>query len=233
MSLPKIELPLFELVIPSSGKKAKYRPFTVKEEKILLIAQETKDLDQIILAIKQIITNCTQNVDISDLPMFDLEYIFINIRAKSVNNQLEFTIIDDETKEPVNLGIDLNLISVKTADNHTKKIQINDEYTMLMKYPSIERLKDLSEDNEHDASFNLMIGCIDMLISSDGDKIYKFSEFTKEEITDFIESLNSKTISDIKLFFETMPVLRIEMPYTNKNGNSKTFVMEGLNSFFI
>lgn len=233
MGLPKIELPLFELTVPSNGKKVTYRPFTVKEEKILLLAQETKELDQIILAIKQIISNCVNNIDVNELPMFDLEYIIINIRARSVSNELNFIIIDDETNEKVELNLDLNNITLTTDEKHNKKISINDDYTLIMKYPSIDNLKDILNAENADPIFDMMIGCIDMMISNDGDKIYKFSDFNKKEIIEFIESLNTKTIEDIKMFFKTMPILRIELPYTNKNGNKRTFVLEGLNSFFI
>ena len=233
MSLPKIDLPLFELTVPSNGKKVKYRPFTVKEEKILLIAQETEDLDQIILAIKQIIGNCVVGIDVDDIPMFDLEYMIIHIRAKSVTNELEFNITDNETEENVKLKVDLERITLKTDERHNKNIKINDDYTLIMKYPSIDKLKELQDPNNTDAVFNMMVSCIDVLMSNDGDKIYKFSDFSKEEIMDFIEGLNAKTIADIKLFFETFPVLRIDLPYKNKLGNDRKFVLEGLNSFFI
>lgn len=233
MSLPKIELPLFEMTIPSNGKKVKYRPYNVREEKILLIAQETKDLDQIILAIKQIITNCVQNINVDDLPMFDLEYIIINIRAKSVNNALDFSITDDETNEIINLSLDLNDITLKIDEKHNKKVKVNDDYTLIMKYPSIDILRNIVQSDNVNQLFSVMIACIDMLISNDGDKIYKFAEFNQKEIIDFIESLSTKTLDDIKLFFETMPALRIEVPYINKTGNKKTFVVEGLNRFFI
>jgi hypothetical protein len=233
MSLPKIDLPLFELTVPSSGKKVKYRPFTVREEKILLIAQETEDLDQIILAIKQIINNCVVGIDVDNIPMFDLEYMIIHIRAKSVTNELEFNIVDNETKENIKLRVDLEQISLKTDERHTKKIKISDDYTLMMKYPSIDKLKELQDPDNSDAVFNMMVSCIDVLMSNDGDKIYKFSDFSREEIVEFIEGLNAKTISDIKLFFETVPVLRIDIPYKNKDGNDRKFVLEGLNSFFI
>jgi hypothetical protein len=233
MSLPKIDLPLFELTVPSSGKKVKYRPFTVREEKILLIAQETEDLDQIILAIKQIINNCVVGIDVDNIPMFDLEYMIIHIRAKSVTNELEFNIVDNETKENIKLRVDLEQISLKTYERHTKKIKISDDYTLMMKYPSIDKLKELQDPDNSDAVFNMMVSCIDVLMSNDGDKIYKFSDFSREEIVEFIEGLNAKTISDIKLFFETVPVLRIDIPYKNKDGNDRKFVLEGLNSFFI
>lgn len=233
MGLPKIDLPLFELTIPSTGKRVKYRPFTVKEEKILLIAQETADLDQIILAIKQIINNCVEGIDIDNTPMFDLEYLILNIRAKSVNNELQFAVTDDETKEKVSITLDLDNIKLNIDEKHSKKIKIDDEYTLTMKYPSIDKLKSLSTSNGREAIFNMMISCIDLLVSNDGDNIYKFSDFTEKEILEFIESLNSKTLSDIKMFFDTIPKLRIEIPYTNSKGNDRIFVLEGLNSFFI
>lgn len=233
MSLPKIDLPLFELTVPSSGKKVKYRPFNVREEKILLIAQEAGDLDQIVLAIKQIINNCVSDVNIDDLPMFDLEFIILNIRAKSVNNEIEFNVIDEETQQEVKLKLDLNSVTVVKNEKHTKKITINDEYTIIMKYPTIDRVKELDNQNSTEGVYNLMVGCIDMLSSNDGDKIYKFSDFTKDEINTFIEELPATSITDIKNFFETIPVLRVEVPYKNSLGNDKVFVLEGLNSFFI
>ena len=231
MSLPKIDLPLFELTLPSTGKKLKYRPFNVREEKILLLAQEAGDLDQIVLAIKQIITNCVIDVKVDELPMFDLEYILIHIRSKSVNNEIEFSIVDAETEESIKLKLDLNTVVLKVNEKHTKKIAINDEYTLIMKYPTIDKIKELRESEDSD--YELMVGSIDLLISNDGDKIYKFSEFSKQEVTTFIEDLNAKTIADIKFFFETLPVLRVEFAYKNNLGNDRTFVLEGLNSFFI
>lgn len=233
MSLPKIDLPLFELTIPSSGKKVKYRPFTVKEERILLIARETKDIDQIILSVKQVIKNCVYDINVDELPTFDLEYIIINIRARSVNNILEFSIEDDDTNETVPLKLDLDSIKLKVDERHNKKIFINDEYTMIMKYPTIDILKNLLDSDDKQNTFTMMINSIDILVSNDGDKIYKFSDFTEQEIIDFVESLNSKVIDDIRLFFETIPVLKVEIPYVNKNGNNKVFVLEGLNNFFL
>lgn len=231
MSLPKIDLPLFELTLPSTGKKLKYRPFNVREEKILLLAQEAGDLDQIVLAIKQIITNCVIDVKVDELPMFDLEYIIIHIRSKSVNNEIEFSIVDAETEESIKLKLDLNTVVLKINEKHSKKIAINDDYTLIMKYPTIDKIKELRESEDSD--YELMVGSIDMLISNDGDKVYKFSEFSKQEVTTFIEDLNAKTIADIKFFFETLPVLRVEFPYKNNLGNDRTFVLEGLNNFFI
>jgi hypothetical protein len=223
MSLPKIDLPLFELTVPSSGKKVKYRPYNVREEKILLVAQESDDLDQTILAIKQIITNCVYDLDVNQIPMFDLEYIMLNIRAKSVNNEIEFNIIDNETDETVTLKLDINNVKLVHNEKHSKKIDLDNGYTLIMKYPTIDKIK-----NNDD----LAISCIDILVSNDGDKVYKLSEYTKEEIETFIEDLNPKNIDMIKDFFTTLPVLKVEIPYKDKNGNDKTFVLEGLSNFF-
>jgi hypothetical protein len=223
MSLPKIDLPLFEMTIPSSGKKVKYRPYNVREEKILLVAQESDDLDQTILAIKQIITNCVYDLDVNDIPIFDLEYIMLNIRAKSVNNEIEFSIVDNETDETVVLKLDINEIKLIQDEKHNRKIDLDNGYTLVMKYPTIDKIK----DNE-----DLVINCIDVLVSNDGEKIYKLSEYTKEEIETFIEELNPKVIDSIKMFFKTMPTLKAEIPYKDKNGKDKKFVLEGLSNFF-
>jgi len=223
MSLPKIDLPLFELTVPSSGKKVKYRPYNVREEKILLVAQESDDIDQTILAIKQIITNCVYDLDVNEIPMFDLEYIMLNIRAKSVNNEIEFNIIDNETDETVTLKLDINNIKLIQNEKHSKKIDLDNDYTLIMKYPTIDKI-----NNDED----LVINCIDLLVSNDGEKVYKLSEYTKEEIEKFIEELNPKNIDSIKIFFKTMPVLKLEIPYKDKNGDDKTFVLEGLSNFF-
>jgi hypothetical protein len=139
--------------------------------------------------------------------------------------------VDTETEESVKLKLDLNTVELKVNEKHTKNVAINDEYTLIMKYPTIDQIKGLR--NAEDADYNLMVGSIDMLISNDGDKTYKFSDFTKEEVVAFIEDLNAKTIVDIKFFFDTLPVLRVEFPYKNSLGNDRTFVLEGLNSFFI
>lgn len=233
MSLPKIDLPLFELTIPSSGKKVKYRPFTVKEEKILLIAQQSQSMEQIILALKQIISNCVKDVDVDNLPTFDLEYIILNIRAKSVNNEIELIVKDEYTDADIKLKIDLNTIHLKRNENHKKNIQINNEYILVMKYPTIDKVLELQNEDENEASYNLMISCVDILASVDGEKIYKFSDFTKQEVEQFIEGLNAKTIEDIKEFFETLPVLKIDIPYKNSKGEDKIYTVEGLGGFFI
>jgi hypothetical protein len=233
MALPKIDLPIYELELPSNGKKVKYRPFTVKEEKILLIAQESKDLKQSINAIKQIVNNCLVDDKIEDFAMFDLEYVLLLLRSKSVDNNVKFKIKDPETKEDVELELDLNEVKVAKFDDHTNKIAINEVYTLFLKYPNIEQFTSFF-DKEEDNSlviYNIMVACLDKLASED--ESYKFSDFSKEDIDKFMDDLQGDVLKKIKQFFDTMPKLRHEMKYKNSNGNDKIFVLEGTQSFFI
>ncbi len=231
MALPKIELPLFELEVPSTGKKVKYRPFTVKEEKILLVAQEAKDIDQIVLAIKQIIANCVYDIDPENLPMFDLEYIMINIRAKSVNNTVDFKIRDPDTKEEVSLTVNIEDVKVQFKPDHKNVIKINDDSALIMRYPTINELKTLFKAKNKQSMFNIMVSCIASIES--GGSVYLTNEYTEEELIAFVDGLSNSTLGDIKQFFDTLPVLRFECEYTNKNGNKRVFVVEGMESFFI
>lgn len=237
MSLPKIELPIFELVLPSTGEKIKYRQFTVKEEKILLTAKETGDLDQILLATKQIMNNCILDKDIDDLAMFDLEYILLKIRSESVDNELDFTITDPDTQEPVKLSLTLDDVTLKYSEENSKEIVLNNEYTLIMRYPRIDEtftvLKAAETRNPNTirrAELEVLYKCMDRLVS--GDRVYKFDEFSEEEVIQFIESLDGNAAKKMETFFRTMPVLRHEMKYTNSKGDEKTFVVQGLETFF-
>lgn len=232
MGLPKLDLPMFDVEIPSTGKKVKYRPFTVKEEKILLIAQESRDFDQIILAVKQIINNCLDNVDVDKLAMFDLEYLLINLRAKSVNNEIEFSITDPDTKEKVSLSLDISDIKIIRKENHKALIQLDKEVYIKMRYPSINELSSITRaKNNFETLFTIMINCIESVI--EGDSVMNLSEFSEEEVTEFVNSFTNKHVDQIKDFFETMPTLRYEVKYKNSNGDDKTFVIEGMETFFI
>ena len=236
LSLPKIDMPIFEIVLPSTGEKIMARPFTVKEEKILLIARETKDLDQIMLATKQVINNCLINKKIEDLAMVDMEYVLLSIRSQSVDNNIKFTIVDPETQEPVQLEINLGDITLHREEEHTNKIKINDQYTLIMKYPTIDEawiILKMSQEKTStiNAEFDVMINCLDKLVNAD--EVFKFNQIPKNEITEFVESLDRKTINKIKNFFKTMPKLRHTIEYTNSLGNKKTFVLQGLETFFM
>jgi|TARA_R110002153_G_scaffold233084_1_gene386412 hypothetical protein len=233
MALPKIDLPMFEALLPSTGEKITYRPFTVKEEKIMLVAGESDDAMQQVLAIKQIVNNCVLNKDISDIAMFDLEYLLLLLRARSVDNEVAFEVVDPDTGEEVKLVLDIDKVAVELDEAHTKKVPINEEYTLLLKYPSIDEFIKITSIDTNDplASYFIMISCLDAVASDD--EVYSFKDYTDKEIDDFMENVSGEVVKGIQKFFDSMPKLRHIMPYKNKNGDDKTFVVEGIRSFFI
>lgn len=233
MPLPKIDMPTFEMELPSSGKKIRYRPFTVKEEKILLIAQEGDNLKESIEAVKQVVNNCLVNDTIEKFAMFDLEYILLLLRSKSVDNNIKFAIKDPDTEESVQLELNLDDVKVTTVEDHTNMVKINDTYVMFLKYPTIEQFIEFVEGDQSDplVTYNIMVSCLDKLASED--EVYKFSDFSREDIDKFMDDLNGDVLIQVKKFFDTMPKLRHEMKYKNSNGDEKTFVLEGMQSFFI
>ena len=235
MALPKIQQPLFELTIPSSKKTVKYRPFTVKEEKVLLIAQESKEIKQIVLSIKQIINNCVEDVNVEELAMFDMEYILISLRAKSVNNLIEFKVKDKDTEEEIDLQIDIDDIKIHENENHNSIIKLTDVITIKMKYPKIDQLSFLegaeTESEQNEALFKMMVGCIDTVVQ--GEDVYKLSDFTQKEVDEFVDGFTSDHVNKIKTFFDTMPVLRFEKKYKSADGKEKTFIAQGTETFFI
>jgi hypothetical protein len=234
MALPKIQSPLFDLTVPSTKKKVQFRPFTVKEEKILLVAQESKEAGQIILAIKQIINNCIEGINVDELAMFDMEYILIHLRAQSVSNEIEFKIKDPETEEVIEMVLDINDIKLKEHENHTNLIKVDEEFYLKMRYPKLDMLKKLEGVEEKDRQmvmFDIMIDCIDSVIQ--GEEVYQLKDFSKKEVDEFVEGLTSKHIGMIKEFIDTIPVLRYEKEYTRADGTKKTFVAEGTETFFI
>lgn len=236
MALPKIDQPLFEIEIPSTGKKARYRPFTVKEEKILLIAQESREQNQILLAVKQIITNCVPDVDVEKLAIFDLEYLILNIRAKSVNNEIDFGFMDPDTEERIDVTVDVNDIKVEFNPDHEKKVELNSQYYVMMRYPTLKEVTNLSnsaeESNETEQMFNTMISCIDTLVDQETDEVYKLEEFSSEEVSDFVDGFTSTVVEQLQKFFTTMPKLSHTINYKDKEGKDKVFVVEGMDSFF-
>jgi hypothetical protein len=233
MSLPKLQAPIFELKLPSTGEIVKHTLFTLKEEKILLLAQESKDVGQSILAMKQVVNNCIIDKNIDEFSLFDLEYILLQLRAKSIDNNVKFTITDPETNEKVDLELDLNHVQLITPENHKNVIKINEDFFLYMRYPTIVEFQDLLKEgiNNPQSNFNTLIRCMDKLVSKT--EVYNFKDFSIEEITAFAEDLNSTNIQEMKQFFETMPSLRHEIKYTNKNGTEKTFVIQGMQTFFI
>jgi hypothetical protein len=238
MPLPKISTPTYELELPSTGETIQYRPFLVKEEKLLVIALESEDTKQITTAIKTVIKNCilTKNIKVESLPTFDIEYLFLNIRGKSVGEELEVNIIcpdDGETQVPVKINLDD--IKVQKNESHTNRIKLDDSIMMQMKYPSLDQFIksnfDFTDKNAMDQSFELIASCIDKIFTEE--EVWATSDVTKKEMNDFLESMNSSQFKDIEKFFETMPKLshtiKVKNPVTEIESE---VVLEGLASFF-
>jgi len=232
MGLPKLDLPISELTIPSTGKKVKYRPFTVKEEKILLVAQESDDTDSEMIAAKQVINNCLIDIDISELAIFDLEYVMMILRSRSVNNIIEFVVTDPETTEKVELSLNIDDVKVIRAEGHTNKIKINDEFYLFLKYPTIDEFIRITELDPDDplASYRILLSCLDQIASED--EVFNFKDYDQAQIDEFMENMTGDVVAGVENFFATMPKLRHEIKYTNKDGKEQTFVLEGMRSFF-
>ena len=237
MPLPKITAPSYELVIPSSKKKIKFRPFLVKEEKILILAMESQDSKQIANAIKDVLTSCisTRGVKVEKLSTFDIEYLFLNIRGKSVGEQIEVTVTcSDDGKTQVPTVINLDEIQVQFSDDHSRDIKLDDDYTLRMRYPSMDEfiktnfnIGDISVDD----TFKLIASCIEQVYSEE--ESWAGSDCTKKELTEFVEQLNSKQFKEVEKFFETMPKLSHKVKVTNPNTKVENeLVLEGLQSFF-
>jgi hypothetical protein len=238
MPLPKIATPSYELKLPSTGKSISYRPFLVKEEKLLVLALESENTKEISTAIKNVIRNCiqTKGIKVETLPTFDIEYLFLNIRGKSVGEEIELNIIcpdDEQTYVPVKINIDE--IEVTRSPEHTKEIKLDNTLVMEMKYPSLDEFVknnfDFNEDNMMDQSFELIASCIDKIYNAE--EVWAVEDCSKKEITDFLESMNSSQFKEIERFFETMPKLSHEVKVTNPETKvESTVVLEGLSAFF-
>ena len=238
MPLPKISTPSYELVVPSTKKKIKYRPFLVKEEKVLIIAMESQDNKQIANAIKDVLSACilSRGVKVNDLSTFDIEYLFLNIRGKSVGEEVEVMVTcpdDGETQVPTTINLDD--IKVNINDDHTPDIKLDDQYTLRMKYPSMDEFFKTNFavdcDVNVDDTFKLIASCVEQVYSED--ESWAGADCTKKELTDFVESLNSKQFKDIEKFFDTMPKLSHTVKVTNpKTKKENEVVLEGLQSFF-
>lgn len=236
MALPKIDLPIYQCELPSTGKKIRFRPFSVKEEKILLIAKESDDPDQMMMSIRQVLNNCLIDTKIETLASFDIEYLLVQIRSKSVDNKTSFEIKDPDTDETISLELDLTKVILQRNQEHTNKIKVSEEYTLFLKYPTIESVSELASSLDDkktaiDSTYTTMSSCLDKLASNN--EVYNFKDFTQKEIEEFLESLPADTIKEIKKFFDTMPKVRHEMRYKNSKGDEKVFVIEGTRSFFI
>lgn len=241
MPLPKIATPTYELELPSTGKPIKYRPFLVKEEKVLILALETQDPKQITLAIKSVLKDCilTRGVKVEELPSFDIEYIFLNVRGKSVGESIELVVTcsdDGQTEVPVKLYVDE--IQVQKDPNHTSEIHIDDKIVIKMKYPSLDQFIKNNFDftvqeseSTIEKSFDIISNCIEAIYTED--ESWAAADCTKKELVEFIESMNSSQFKKIEEFFETMPKLSHTFKVTNPNTKVENVVtLEGLTSFF-
>jgi hypothetical protein len=237
MSLPKVDVPTYELTLPSVDKKIKYRPFLVKEEKVLYIALETGDNKQMVNALKEVVNACTFGVlNVEMLPIFDVEYIFLQIRAKSVSEISKFrTICPDDGKTYVETEVDLTNVNVQVDDDHTNKILIdeNKKLGVVLKYPTLKNY-DLGKDVDTakiENMFTILIDCIDHIFEND--KVYPAKDVTKQELKEFIENLPQESFKKIKKFFDTMPKLKHDIEVTNPKTNvTSKITLTGIADFF-
>ena len=236
MALPKLTTPTYELEIPSTDAKVKYRPFLVKEEKILMMAMESKTSADITQAVKDIVTECTFNkVKIDDMPMFDVEYIFLNIRSKSVGEISKLKLLcPDDKKTYADVDVDLNAVKVQVGDDHTNKIDLGNGMGMIMKYPTIDSfaesgIKDITPSN----MLEVISTCILQIFEDEGKKVYDTKDQTKKEVVEWIEGLKTKQFQDVQKFFDTMPKLKHEITIKNPKTKVESKIMlNGLNDFF-
>lgn len=233
MPLPKLNYPIFELTLPSNNTQIKYRPFLVKEEKILLMAQTSEEPADIVNSIRQVINNCiiTEGINVEDLTTFDLEYLFIKIRSKSVNNVITLTYRDLEDEQKYIVEVDLDQIEIIKDPNHTNKIEINETMGMIMRYPKADLSKSLQLiDGEMEVFFEVLKSCIESIY--DESTVYNPDEYSKEEFDEFVQSLSVDSFKQIQTFFNTMPRLHYEVKYTNSLGKEKVIPLTNLNDFF-
>tara|TARA_B100000575_G_scaffold268331_1_gene247169 strand:+ start:280 stop:1005 length:726 start_codon:yes stop_codon:yes gene_type:complete len=241
MPLPTIETPTYELKLPSSNKKVRYRPFLVKEEKVLIIALESKNENDITNAVKEVLKKCilTKGIDVDSLPTFDIEYLFLNIRAKSIGEDIKLTVTcpdDNETKVPVTVYVDE--IKVVKPKGHTKDIKLDDKLTIRMKYPSLNQFieTNFTTDDETetlvDKTFRVVSDCIDVIYTEED--AWDTKDYTPKERMDFVEQLNSSQYKKVEKFFSTMPKLSHTIEVVNPNTKKKgSVVLEGLANFFV
>ena len=236
MALPKLTTPTYELEVPSTDEKLKYRPFLVREEKILLVALESQESKDVLNAVKEIVSACTfDKVDLGKLPMFDVEYIFLNIRAKSIGevSQLKLKCPDDE-ETFADVELDLSKVMVQVDDGHNPKIELTDEMGLIMTYPSIDSfsntgITEITADNMLD----VISACILQIYDKKGEEVFETKDQTKKEVSEFVESLNTKQFQEVQKFFDTMPKLKHTVELENpKTGVKSKIVLQGLNDFF-
>ncbi len=233
MSLPKIDHPTHLIEIPSTKKKAKFRPFLVKEEKLLLMAKEGENDSEILQAVKQVVTNCClDNLNVDRFTIFDLEFVFLRLRALSVDNMVKLTYQDLEDKQPYEFQIDLNTVKVIFPENISENIPISDNAGIVLKYPMADLYNDkefLSLEKEH--MFELVLRCLDKVAVDD--QVYEFKDYKKAEVEEFLDQLSPKVFEDIQTFLLNVPRLEHVIEYTNSLGSPRKIVLSSLNDFFM
>ena len=236
MALPKIDVPIYELTVPSTDEKIKYRPFLVKEEKLLLIAMESGENSDILRAVKDIVDSCTFNkMKIGNMPMFDVEYIFLQIRSKAVGEVSTLRVLClDDMKTYAKVEVDLNEIEVRVTDAHTNKIELSDEMGVIMKYPTVDSFVENKIDDISPANMlDVIVTCIDKIYDKKGEEVFDAKDSTKQELVDFVEQMNTTQFADVQKFFDTMPALSHEITVKNpKTKKESKVTLSGLNDFF-
>lgn len=233
MSLPKMMQPTFNVSIPSTNEKIRMRPFLVREEKILLMAQTSENPKDIVLAIQQVVNNClVDKVNVEDLTTFDLEYLFLKLRGKSVGNTIELKYTDPSDNLRYDIVVNVDDVEVKFDEDHTNKIEITDKSGLILKYPKTDVTEKLTANlnSEVEMLFELMKYCIDTVY--DEGNVYDMSDYSDEQVNEFLEALDITTFKKIQKFIETMPKLYHEVTYTKKDGSEGKVVLQTLNDFF-
>lgn len=234
MPLPKINYPLTELKIPSTGKKTKVRPFLVKEEKILLMAKTGQDIGEILNSVKQVVNNCLvdDTIDIDKLTLFDIEYLFLKLRAISVSNICKVSYKDADDQKVYDFEIDLNEVEVKFSENKNKIIKVTDSIGLIMKYPdaSLYSDKEFFKSDKDDTASKLLARCIDKIY--DGDEMYDPRDFTQEEINQFFDNLGTKVYEQMRDFINDMPTLYHKIEYKNSSDQNRVIELTALTDFF-
>ena len=238
MALPRIDVPIYELVIPSTDEKIKFRPFLVKEEKVLLIAMESGKSEDMLQSVKDIVNECTfQKLKLGEMPMFDVEYLFLNIRAKSVGEVSKLKVLcQDDMETYATVEINLNEVNVQVdGELHSNKIELTDEMGVIMKYPTIDSFTKNGIQNITAANMiNVIASCVEQIYDKKGEEVYDSKDSTQAEIIDFVEQLNTTQFQEVQAFFDTMP--RLQHTITVKNPKTKVeseVTLTGLNDFFV
>ena len=237
MALPVLTVPTYELEVPSTDEKVKYRPFLVKEEKLLLIAIESEDNGEIVQAVKTIVDECTFNkLNLGKLPIFDVEYIFLQIRAKSVGETTNLRLLCPDDRETyAKVEVDLTEVLVQVDEGHTNKIELTDEMGIIMQYPNIDSMVDVGiADINASNMLDVIATCIDKIYDKGGEEVHMAVDSTKKELVEFIEQLNTKQFAEVQKFFDTMPKLKHTVKVKNpKTEKESEVTLSGLNDFFV